>query len=105
MATAKKHYRRHHHKDQARVPDSLTADELQEVVSQALWEWGISKRLLDRTSTFMPEEVLVSAFRVMALGGKAMDAGNNKAADWLSPKARDWYMVGADKGSAKVPGL
>ena len=123
-------------KNLSAVPATLTADELQEVISQALWgalptnprarccsatspdahfpmsnppphlkschtrtEWGVAQKLQSRHATTLEEGVLEGCYRAMAMSGHAMDAGPNKASDWLLPNSKHWYISKATPAS------
>ena len=81
---------------QPHVPDNFSCDELQEIVSQAIWEWGINRKLVPREALELPEKCLTACFRAMAMGD-GLDAGPNTSDGWLSQSAKAWYMDSAEQ--------
>ena len=80
-----------------RVPDQLTCDELQEIVTQAIWDWGISTGLVSDSAARLPHVVLEKAFREMCLQKSSRDDGGDNS-EWMTPQARKWFSTQHDGG-------
>eukprot|EP00618_Florenciella_parvula_P017240 CAMPEP_0119479220 /NCGR_PEP_ID=MMETSP1344-20130328/8588_1 /TAXON_ID=236787 /ORGANISM="Florenciella parvula, Strain CCMP2471" /LENGTH=758 /DNA_ID=CAMNT_0007513437 /DNA_START=52 /DNA_END=2324 /DNA_ORIENTATION=+ len=48
-----------------KVPETVTNDELREIISQSIWEWAVRSGLIPRDQTKLPEDVLTSCFGAM----------------------------------------
>ena len=65
--------------EERKVPPTVTADELQEIISQAIWEWGVRTGCIPKGQRRLSEQVLETCFQSMVnthdFGGEGSDYG------------------------------